>query len=372
MKDLKIALVHDYLVAFGGAERVLIALHEIWPDAPVYLAIKDKEKLGDNWQFFQDWDIRTSWFQKVPGASKLISPMRFILPLIWESFDFSDYDLVITSSAWAMPKAIVTKPETTHICYCHTPPRFLYGYPLSRHWMKYWPVRVYSAIINHFLRPYDYISSQRVDHFISNSHEVAGRIKKFYNRKATVIQPPINQPKTGTKEKKSKEKFYFFASRLSSYKHPEIAIKACQQLGRKLYVSGSGPLQEKVEALCAQSEKTEYLGRVSDEKLWQMYRDCQAFLHPIESEDFGMMPLEAASMGTPTIAYYSAGAKETVKEGETGLFFHELTSKSLARAIKKFENQSFSKEICKQWSQQFSKDKFKRRIKEFVSKKLAD
>lgn len=371
---MRVALVHDYLVTFGGAERVLMALHEIWPDAPVYLAVADKEKLGDNWKHFQDWDLRTSWFQKIPWASKLISPTRFILPLIWESFDFSDYDLVITSSAWAMSKAIITNPETTHICYCHTPPRFLYKYPQARYWTKYWPIKIYSAIVNHCLRPYDYVSSQRVDHFISNSYEVAGRIKKFYKRKATVIQPPIIQPKLkeGEKEDKKKEQFYFFASRLCSYKHPEIAIKACQQMDRKLYVSGSGPLQEKVEKLCSKSDKTRYLGRVSDEKLWQLYHDCQAFLHPIESEDFGMMPLEAASVGTPTIAYYSAGAKETVKEGETGLFFRELTADSLAQAIRKFEQQSFSRDVCKQWSQQFSKDNFKKRIKNFVREKLTD
>ncbi len=367
---MRVALVHDYLVAFGGAERVLTALHEIFPEAPVYLAIADKEKMGNNWAKFKNWDIRTSWFQKIPGASKLISPFRFILPWIWESFDFSEYDLVISSSAWAMPKAIITDPGTTHICYCHTPPRFLYGYPQARYWTKYWPIKFYSALVNHFLRPYDFISSQRVDYFISNSQEVAKRIKKFYNREATVIQPPINQPKLKPKKDQGKEKFYFFASRLCSYKHPEIAIKACQQLGRRLYVSGSGPLKKKVEALCSKSEKTKYLGRVSDKKLWQLYRDCRAFLHPIESEDFGMMPLEAASVGTPTIAYHSAGAKETVKSGETGLFFHELTPASLAEAIEKFEKQNFSAEDCKDWSEQFSKEKFKQRIRDFVGKRL--
>ncbi len=369
---MRVALVHDYLVTFGGAERVLMALHEIFPDAPVYLSITNKEKLGDNWEHFQDWDLRTSWFQKIPWASKLISPLRFMLPFIWESFDFSNYDLVITSSAWAMPKSIITKPETLHICYCHTPPRFLYRYPQARYWTKYWPIKVYSAIVNHFLRPYDYVSSQRVDHFISNSYEVAKRIKKFYRREATVIQPPINQPKLGNKNKKEQEEFYFFASRLCSYKHPEIAIKACQQLGRKLYVSGSGPLQERVEELCSKSNKTQYLGRVSDEKLWQLYRDCKAFIHPIESEDFGMMPLEAASVGTPTIAYFSAGAKETVKEGETGLFFHELTPEALVDAIKKFENRTFSAEVCKQWSEQFSKQRFKKRIADFVKEKVQE
>ncbi len=367
---MRVALVHDYLVTFGGAERVLIALHEIFPDAPVYVAIADQEKLGDNWEQFRNWDLRTSWFQKVPWASKLISPLRFMLPFIWESFDFSDYDLVITSSAWAMPKAIITRPGTTHICYCHTPPRFLYGFPQARYWTKYWPVKVYSAIVNHFLRPYDYVSSQRVDYFISNSYEVAKRIKKFYGREAKVIQPPIKQPKLKLRDDQEKEDFYFFASRLCSYKHPEIAIKACQQLGRKLYVSGSGPLQEKVEELCSQSKQTEYLGRVSDKKLWQMYRDCQAFLHPVATEDFGMMPLEAASVGTPTIAYYSAGAKETVKPGETGVFFHDLTPESLAQAIEEFEKQTFSAKRCKQWSEQFSQKRFKQRIINFIQEKL--
>lgn len=365
-KLLKVALVHDYLTSFGGAERVLIALHEIWPGAPVFVSVVDQKKLGKFWSFFEDWDIRTSWFQKVPQATRLISPFRFLLPSIWERFDFTGFDLVISSSSWAMPKAILTKPETTHICYCHTPPRFLYHYPQARKWLKYWPVKVYSALVNHHLRVHDYISSQRVDHFIANSFEVAKRIKKFYRRQSTVIQPPIMKMR---KEQKEKKDFYFFASRLYSYKHPELAIKACIKAGKKLIVAGDGALRGQVEALALRDSNITYLGRVSDDKLYQLYQECRAFIYPVESEDFGMMPLEAASFGTPTIAYFSAGTKETVIENKTGLFFRKLTVNSLVKAITIFEKTDFSQTDCRKWAEKFSKENFKKRISRFAEQK---
>lgn len=370
MKKLKVALVHDFLVAFGGAERVLVAFHEIWPEAPVYLAVLDPKGLGRHWQVFKNWNLKTSWFQKIPWARKLISPFRFLLPLIWKSFDFSDYDLVVSSSSWAISKGISVPEKTFHLCYCHTPPRFLYAYPEARKWTKYWLVRAYGAIINHFLRFYDYQTAQKVDLFVANSEEVAQRIKKFYRRNSIVIQPPIEKFKTDLKKKK-KSDFYFYSSRLYSYKHPELAIKACQKLGRKLIVAGDGALRKKVEAMAALDPKITYLGWVSDQKLWRLYRDCKALIYPLESEDFGMMPLEAASMGAPTIGYYSGGVKETILEGKTGLFFRQLTVDSLAEAIKKFEKMKFSSLACRKWAQKFSKENFKKRIKSLVDKNLS-
>ncbi len=364
IKEMRVALVHDYLISYGGAERVLEALHEIWPQAPVYVAIKNQKSLGENWERFKDWDIRTSWFQKLPWSNRLISPLRFLLPLVWKSFDFSNYDLVITSSSWAMPRGIITEGKTKHICYCHTPPRYLYGYPESRKLTKFWPIKVYSLIVGHFLRQYDYRISQNVDCFIANSQEVAGRIDKFYRRKSRVIHPPIiSLPKKKVVPIKD---FYLYVSRLVWPKHPEIAVEACAKLGVNLKVVGTGPLKDRVVNLTDGVESVDYLGRVPDEKLWQLYGEAKGVIFPVEQEDFGMVPLEAAAFGTPTIAFYSGGAKETILPGKTGLYFKKLTVESLVKAIKKFEKTDFSSEDCRQWAENFSKDRFKKEIKSFV------
>src|SRR3989337_4076415 len=194
---MKVALVHDYLNECGGAERVLEALCEIFPKAPIYTAFYKKGSPA--YLRFKSKKIITSWVQNVPFfASKLHSPLRFLAPLIWNSFDFSQYDLVITSSSWYVTKGVVKRKTTNdkrgtiEICYCHTPPRYLYGYPTSINWQKYWPVRVYALLVNHFMRVYDFEAAQRVDYFIANSKEVAARIKKFYRRASKVIYPPTD------------------------------------------------------------------------------------------------------------------------------------------------------------------------------------
>ncbi|MBL7078512.1 glycosyltransferase [Candidatus Shapirobacteria bacterium] len=368
MKKFKIALVHDFLIDFGGAERVLCALKEIYPQAPVFVSIYKPELLGEFKNKFKDWEIKTSWFQKIPGAEKLISPFRFLLPLIWESFDFSGFDLVISSSSWAMPKGIITSPETLHLCYCHTPPRYLYGYPTARPWQKYWLVRVYTKLVNGFMKKYDWASSARVDYFIANSKEVQGRIKRFYQRDSIVINPPVEIPKKLKKVKLKKDAPYFFASRLASPKNHDLAVKACGELKRSLLVAGDGPLRGEIEKLVAQYPTVKYLGRITDKKLGELYRQCRAVIFPVIEEDFGIVPLEANAYGKPVIALFSGGAKETVKERETGMFFKKPTVNSLKKAILKFEKKekSFEPEVMKEWAKGFSKSRFKREIKDFV------
>ena len=200
---MRVALVHDYLSEFGGAERVLKSLSDMYPDAPIYTAFKvDGSKAMEH---FKDKTVIESWAAKIPGfKTKLHSPLRFLAPLIWESFDFDDYDLVISSASWYITKGILTRPETTHICYCHTPPRYLYGYEWASQLKKYWFVRLYAAIINKPLRQYDFLAAQRVDHFVVNSKEVQGRVKKFYGRDSVVIHPPVNT-KVSEVSKVSKE-----------------------------------------------------------------------------------------------------------------------------------------------------------------------
>lgn len=190
---MKVAIVHDYLIDFGGAERVLLVLHEIYPKAPIYVSIYRPKLLGNFKENFKNANIRQSWFGKLPFAEKLISPLRFLLPLIWKSFDLKNYDLIISSSSWAITKGFDKKKNALEICYCHTPPRYLYGYDTSRKFKGLMRnlVSVYSAIVNHFMRIYDFKQAQKVDYFVANSKEVARRIEKFYRREAIVIYPPI-------------------------------------------------------------------------------------------------------------------------------------------------------------------------------------
>ncbi len=365
IKNLRIALVHDYLNEFGGAERVLLALSEIWPEAPIYTAFYNKNSSA--YERFKDKEIKASWAQKIPGftSGKLHSPLRFITPLIWNSFDFSGYDLVISSASWYITKGFKNKGEAVEICYCHTPPRWLYGYPTSVELQKYWPVRVYAAVVGHFLRLYDYQAAQRVDHFIANSKNVAGRIKKFYRRDSTVIYPPIEKLDYPDVDKKD---FYLIIGRIVGGKGFELAIKAVNQLGLKLKIAGkpAGWKQEQKRLEKMAGDNVEFLGYVSDQKLAELYVKARGFFVLATDEDFGMTPVEAMMAGTPVIAFQGGGYLESVVEGKTGIFFDQPTVESLITAIKKFEKTKFSSEDCKQWANKFSKDRFKKEIKNFA------
>ena len=368
---MKVALVHDYLSEFGGAERVLLALSEIWPEAPIYTAFYNKSSSA--YERFKDKDIRPSWAQKIPGfaSGKFHSPLRFITPWIWNSFDFSEYDLVVSSASWYITKGFKQKGDAVEICYCHTPPRWLYGYPTSVELQKYWPVRVYSAVVGHFLRLYDYQAAQRVDHFIANSKNVADRIRKFYRRKSIVVYPPIeklNYPDV------PKEDFYLIIGRLVGGKGFELAIEAVNQLGLNLKIAGkpAGWKQEQKRLENLAGDNVEFLGYVPDQKLAELYVKARGFFVLATDEDFGMTPVEAMMAGTPVIAYRGGGYLESVVEGKTGVFFNEPTVESLIGAIKQFEKTKFFSQECQQWAEKFSKERFKKEITSFVAEKMAE
>ncbi len=369
MKNLRVALVHDYLNEFGGAERVLLALSEIWPEAPIYTAFYKQDSSA--YQRFKNKDVRPSWAQKIPGfaSGKLHSPLRFLTPLIWNSFDFSSYDLVISSASWYITKGFKNKGKAVEICYCHTPPRWLYGYPTSVELQKYLTVRIYAALVGHFLRLYDFRAAQRVDYFVANSKNVASRIKKFYRRQSAVIYPPIEKldyPDV------PKEDFYLIIGRIVGGKGFELAIKAVNQLGLNLKIAGqpAGWNQEEKRLRQMAGDKVEFLGYVSDQKLAELYTQAKGFFVLATDEDFGMTPVEAMMAGTPVIAYRGGGYLETVVEEKTGVFFDQPTVDSLIKAIKKFEKTIFSSADCRQWAEKFSKDRFKKEIKDFVRNKI--
>jgi glycosyltransferase involved in cell wall biosynthesis len=374
---MKVAIVHDYIKEYGGAERVLEALCVAYPTAPIYTAFYKKGSPA--WEHFKHKKIIPSWVHYVPFfATKLHSPLRFLAPLIWGSFDFSEYDVVITSASWYVTKGVLSKnkdlrPKTQiEICYCHTPPRWLYGYKTSVEWQRFWPVKIYGIIVGHFMRMYDFNAAQRVDYFIANSKEVEARIKKFYRRDATVIYPPVNLPSELRSKNQESREYYFIVARIVGGKGLELAVAAAKKLGIKLKIAGApagyytGHKQLQEDA----TDNIAFLGRVSDQELMKLYSGAKAFLALATDEDFGITPVEAMLCGTPVIAYHGGGYKETVVDGKTGLFFYEATVSSLVAAIKQFEKMKFDPKVCRNQAEKFSKERFVREMKAFIASKI--
>jgi len=393
---MKVALVHDYLYTYGGAERVLEALHRIWPQAPVFTAWVDWQWLKREKPAWQSWQIIPSWFDRLPFKKQFCSPLRFLAPRIWSSFyhQLLNYDLVISSSAWYISKGIslgkinsqspnLPMSRPLHICYCHTPPRYLYGYPTALNFKKYWWGRLYASLVNPFLRVYDYRSSQTVDYFVCNSYEVRQRIEKFYRRRVKVIYPPVSFKKPLLQEpaidKKldvekfvnSKGKGYFLmVNRLVRHKNVDLAIRACQKLKLNLKIAGSGPDEKRLKQLSAGSPYIQFLGYVSDQNLSRLYNGCQAVLYLAEEEDFGITPIEAMAFGKPVIALRSGGVKESVIEGKTGLFIHKKDVASLINCFKNLKIKVFKKEDCQERAEKFSQARFEKEVKGFVQEKI--
>ena len=378
---MKIAIVHDYIKEYGGAERVLETLHEIWPEAPVFTTVYLPQFLGPHRKRFEGWDIRTSSLQKIPFIEKLISPVRLLTPWVFENWNFEGYDAVIVSATGAYsPNLIVRKPDTLHICYCHTPPRFLYGYPTARNWQNNILGKIAGNLVNHRMREIDFISAQRPDFFIANSNEVRRRIEKFYRREATVIYPPVD---TSGKRKAERGKdlsssrftlharrYFLAGGRLARPKHVELAIEACNKLKLPLKVFGRGFADYGEELYKIAGPSIEFLGEVDEDTLGRLYRDGKALLYPSEQEDFGIIPVEAMSMGMPVIGLNQGGVKETVIDGKTGVLFDELSVESMIKAIKRLSKLDIKAENCIENAQRFTKERFKREIQVFIKSKL--
>ncbi len=351
---MKIALVHDYIKEFGGAERVLMTLHEMFPEAPIYTIYNRSNKIK----------AIQSWFGYLPFAEKLISPLRFLIPIIWSSFDFSQYDLVISSASWAITKGFANG-KTKEICYCHTPPRYLYGYDTSHKWDK-WYLKFYATPVNHFMRLYDFLRAQKVTQFVANSNETAARIKKFYRRDAVVIYPPVDLGPQRSEDRKvpAKQGSYFLAGgRLELAKNFDLIIKACNQLKMPLKIFGKGSQEENLRKIS--QKNIEFLGHISDAEKFSLMASAKAFIIAAKDEDFGITPVEAMAVGTPVIAYKGGGYLETVTD-KTGVFFDEYSTSSLIEAIKKFKSLIFNKKDLQEQAAKFSKENFVKKMKELV------
>jgi glycosyltransferase involved in cell wall biosynthesis len=365
-KGLKVALVHDWLVSRGGGERVLFDLHEMFPDAPIYTLVYDEQK-APAWCL--DCDIRTTYLQKIPPARSHHKMLLSLMPRAWEALDLSEFDLVISSCS-SCCKGVITRPDALHVCYCHSPIRYVwdlyYDYlaqtdPIRRAAMK----RIIPGV-----REWDFIAAQRVDAYVSNSTYVGKRIKKYYRRTSTTIHPATPVAAHTVAEPGG---YLLVVSRFVRYKRVDLAIEACNQLGRRLVVVGSGGEEEKRLRELA-GPTIEFAGRVSDECLADLYAHADAFLFP-GIEDYGLTPVEAMASGVPVLAYGEGGALETVSDGETGLFFLEQTSSALASCIERFyhEGVKLSRlQIAERAREQASPERFRSQMEAFLLERLIE
>lgn len=360
---MKVALVHEWLTNVAGSERVLLALHELYPDAPIYTSVFVPEEFPE----LAGADVRTSFLQRIPGAKTKHQAFSFLRTVAFERFDLSEFDVVISSSH-AEAKGVITRPETLHICYCYTPIRYYWsGY---HHYLENPRFGVLNPIVKavmpymtNYLRVWDRCAADRVDLFVAISEHVARRIKKYYRRDADVIYPPVNT--AWLKISPSVDDYFLLVGRLISYKRADIVVEAFNRLGLPLKIAGTGSEMESLRAMAGPN--VEFLGRVSDSELGELYSRCLALVFPQE-EDFGIVPLEAMAAGRPVIAYRAGGALETVVEKETGVFFDRQDAQSLMEAVRSFDLGDFAPEKAREHALRFDVERFKEEIRHYVDK----
>lgn len=383
MEKPKIALVHDFLLYPGGAERVLKVLADMYSEAPIYTLLYDEEKIGD---MFKGKDIRPSYLQKFPKF--LRKHYRWLLPffpVVPETFDFREYDLVISSSgAWT--KGIVTKLDTTHVAYLHSPMRFVWDY--NEKYLKEQKKKpgFFLKLVLNYLRVWDRLAAERPDYIIANSRYTQKRVAKYYRRESVVIYPPVNNndkfpitndksnhndqisnDKKNTKYEIPDTKYFLIVSRLSSYKKVDVAVEAFNKLGLPLVIIGQGSQEKYLRKIAG--ENIRILGWQNDETTRKYFQNARAFIFPCE-DDFGIAPVEAMAHGVPVVALRKGGVLETVQEGITGEFFDAQTPEVLADGIRRFmlNENKYDKNVIIQRAAEFSEERFKREFSDFVEK----
>jgi glycosyltransferase involved in cell wall biosynthesis len=365
LNNLKVALVHDFLLYPGGAERVLEALCEMFPEAPIYTLLYDKKKMRGK---FADKDIQTSFLQKFPKF--LRKRYRLLLPLMPtapETFDLRDFDVAISSSgAWS--KGIITKLNTIHIAYIHSPMRFVWDYnnrySTEIHGNK-WKFIV--RILSSYLRLWDYEAAQRPDYLVANSKYTQARIAKYYRRESAVIYPPAVNNQLSRNNNQTNSKYFLVVSRLSPYKKVDMVVETFNKLELPLVVIGEGAQKKYLRKIAGKNVKI--LGWLNDEMLVEYYQNARALVFATE-DDFGIVPVEAMGYGVPVIAYRKGGVIETVVEGVTGEFFDAQTPEVLADGVRRFieKENSYDKNVIINRAREFSKERFKRELNDFMGK----
>ncbi|MGC9001666.1 MAG: glycosyltransferase family 4 protein [Dictyoglomus sp.] len=359
---MRVAVVHDWIVNIGGAEKVLKAILELFPDVDVYTLVYLKDtlrKLGINNKVY------SSFISGLPFAKTKYSYYLPLMPLAIEQFDLSKYDLVISSSH-CVAKGVLTKSYQIHICYCHTPMRYIWDlyFPyLKEHKLENGIKGIFVKPILHYLRIWDVSSANRVDYFVANSQNVANRIRKIYRRDSVVIYPPVDVERFLPSYKK--EDYFMVLSRLVPYKKVDLVVETFNELNLPLVVIGDGEEMGKIKKMA--KENIKILGWQEDDVVKEYLAKAQALIFASE-EDFGIVPVEAQACGTPVIAYNRGGAKETVIDGETGILFEEQNVESLKKAVLRFlkERDNFQRDKIMENAKRFSEDRFKREFKSYI------
>jgi glycosyltransferase involved in cell wall biosynthesis len=364
---MRIAIVHHWLVSQGGGERVVETLASMFPEADIFTLVASPKGVP---QGLQNRQITQSFLARLPFSTRIYRHLLPLYPMAVEHLDLSSYDMVISSDAGPM-KGVIIAPEAIHICYCHSPMRYV--------WNKYREYRnelsgiaKYAFSLSaHYVRGWDFSAAQRVTHFLANSNNVAARIRQYYSRESTVLYPPVDTSKGFLAE--SIGDHYLTVGRLVAYKRIDLVIAACNRLGRKLRVIGTGPEERHLRAIAGRT--IEFLGPADSTTLWREYAHCRALLFAAE-EDFGMVPVEAQSCGRPVIAYGKGGALESIVQGSgspasglsTGLFFYNQSAHALSNAIIDFESRErqFHPPAIREWARRFDSTHFVTRFREFL------
>jgi len=355
---MKIALVHDYLSQDGGAERVLKAMHEIWPEAPIFVLFHDQKKIN----YFNREKIRESFLSNLPFIHEHFQWYLPFMPLATEKYRLEDFDVVLSSTS-SFAKGVIVKPDTLHISYCHTPPRYLWS---NTH--EYVAELKYGEIIKfalpgiiHKLRLWDKMSADRVDHFIANSKTVQHRISKYYRRDSEVIYPPVDTDRFSISDKI--EDYFLAGGRLVPYKKIDLIIKTFNRLQKPLKIFGIGPEFARLKNMAKQN--IEFLGRISDEEKSKLMSKAQAFIHP-QIEDFGITPIESMAAGRPVIAFSVGGATETIHPNETGIFFHKQNWENLFQTLLNFDPSKWDGPRIREHATHFKAETFKNNLRKMV------
>ncbi|MEK7166750.1 MAG: glycosyltransferase [Patescibacteria group bacterium] len=361
---MKIAFVYDRANKIGGAERVLVALHELYPDAPLFTLVHDPQRAP--WS--NGWQVITSFMQHMPFAKKYHELYPIIPVFAFEMFDFADFDVVISVTA-TEAKGIITRPKTMHVSYILTPTRFLWS-----HFDEYFRSPIFKFIASPLiagLRMWDMIAAGRPDVLITISKSVNERIKKYYKREAEVIYPPVDTAMFKAQKvnhlRKSvnlRKNYFLIVSRLVRYKRIDLAIEACNKLNLQLKIVGDGLDKGRLERLAGLT--IEFLGNLTDDDLCAYYQNCRALLFPQE-EDFGIAALEALACGKPVIAFKRGGVQEIILEGRNGEFFEPQTAKALITKLEKFAEDKYSATFCRQSIEPYSKKNFKKKWSQMIN-----
>lgn len=360
---MRVALVHDYLVQHGGAERVLAVFADMFPKAPLFTLVYDKEAMRGA---FEERDIRTSFLQRIPWAKRNHRLFPVLMPLAIEQFDFRDFDLVISDSS-SYAKGIITGPQTLHVCYMHTPMRYAWD-DCHKYVEDFGFPRFVKRMVPFFMSPvrlWDQVSASRPDCIIANSRFVAGRILKYYRRSAAVIHPPVDAGAFGILPPSERGDYFLMVGRLIAYKRHDIAIRAFNELQLPLKIIGRGPEYHRLKKLAGPT--IEFLGRVSDAELPRYYSACRAFIFPQE-EDFGIVAFEAFASGRPLIAFRGGDIPEHLEDGKMGIFFDRQTVDDVVTAVRTFRDADYDPDFIRQKALAFDRSIFKKKMQSYLDR----